>query len=130
MEIRHTFPKSMRLTHKRDIDRLYNNACVIKQYPLKLMVRFEEPSASNNAFKIVLSVPKRLHRKAVSRNLIKRRMKESFRQSNADLNAKLNENKKVAHLMLVYISKHIATYAEIDTAWKAILADIDKEISK
>lgn len=119
----------MRLTHKRDIDRLYNNACVIKQYPLKLMVRFEEAPSTNDRLKIVLSVPKRLHKKAVSRNLIKRRMKESFRQSNVPLCEKLSENEKMAHLMLVYIGKHIATYKEIDTAWKSILPAIDKELS-
>lgn len=57
----------------------------------------------------MVSVPKKLFKRAVKRNLLKRRLRESFRKQKHDLAPGID-------LLLTYSTKEILSYEEIYTA--------------
>ena len=68
--------------------------------------------------RIVVSVPKKMFRRAVKRNLLKRRIRESYRTQKA-----LLEGSRV-DLMFVYTSKEVLDSAVIREAVGAILTTV------
>lgn len=69
-----------------------------------------------------MAVPKRRFKRAVQRNLIKRRTREAFRLNKQLLNA-ANEDLHI-RLMLIYTADKAAPYAQIATAVQKILHHI------
>lgn len=57
---------------------------------------------------LIISVPKKIYKRAVKRNLIRRRIREAFR-----LNCKDLPNIQGKDLLLVYVSSHIMDYGKI-----------------
>lgn len=57
---------------------------------------------------LIISVPKKIYKRAVKRNLIRRRIREAFR-----LNCKNLPNIQGKDLLLVYVSSHIMDYGKI-----------------
>ena len=58
--------------------------------------------------RIMVSVPKKLFKRAVKRNLLKRRIRESYRKQKHDLNLKSGVD-----LLFMYSTKEILSYEEI-----------------
>lgn len=58
--------------------------------------------------RIMVSVPKKLFKRAVKRNLLKRRIRESYRKQKDDLNLKSGVD-----LLFMYSTKEILSYEEI-----------------
>lgn len=58
--------------------------------------------------RIMVSVPKKLFKRAVKRNLLKRRIRESYRKQKHDLNFKNGVD-----LLFMYSTKEILSYEEI-----------------
>ena len=58
--------------------------------------------------RIMVSVPKKLFKRAVKRNLLKRRIRESYRKQKHDLNLKSGVD-----LLFMYSTKDILSYEEI-----------------
>lgn len=75
--------------------------------------------------RIMVSVPKKLFKRAVKRNLLKRRIRESYR-----LQKGLLPDGHGADILFIYNSKEIACSNEIFYAVGAILTDIGNEIGK
>ena len=74
--------------------------------------------------RIVVSVPKKMFRRAVKRNLLKRRIREAYR-----LQKQLLTGNGV-DLMFVYKSKDIAPYSQISDCVAAILKQISSKLHK
>lgn len=72
---RYALPKTERLSGRDDIGRLFTRGEAFLVYPVKCTYRFREEGPN----RIMVIVPKRNHKKAVSRNLLKRRMREAYR---------------------------------------------------
>ena len=58
--------------------------------------------------RLIISVPKKIYKRAVKRNLIRRRVREAFR-----LNCRELPNVKGRDILLVYVSSHIMDYGKI-----------------
>lgn len=58
--------------------------------------------------RIMVSVPKKLFKRAVKRNLLKRRIRESYRKQKHDLNLKNGVD-----LLFMYSTKEVLSYEEI-----------------
>mgnify|MGYP000208509364 CR=1 FL=1 len=88
------------------------------KYPLGLIfLSFEGESQIEAPFRVAFSVPKKNFKKAVQRNLLKRRMREAFRIHQSLLPTK--DEKSVPlyhHLMFIYQSKDIEPYQRIEQA--------------
>ena len=75
--------------------------------------------------RMMVSVPKKLFKRAVKRNIIKRRIRESYRLQKGILPEGAG-----ADMLFIYNSKEIAESGEIFAAVRAILKDIGHEIRK
>lgn len=115
-----SFKKEERLTHKKWIDELFESGKVIKKYPLLgVWKKVEHPL--EYPLQVGVSVPKRKFKKAVERNLLKRRIKEAYRLKKAEVYEEIEGN---FLLMLVYVAKEEKQFAEIQKAAYSICEEL------
>ncbi|MBQ7773215.1 MAG: ribonuclease P protein component [Bacteroidales bacterium] len=120
-----TFTKEERLSSFREIQALMKEGKTLFHYPFKAVYLFPkadittDTSEAKNA--IMVSVPKRNFKRAVKRNLLKRRIREGYR-----LNKELLEAPQgcKAHLLFVYVSKDIMEYSHIERKMKELMQQI------
>lgn len=75
--------------------------------------------------RIVISVSKKFFKRAVKRNLLKRRIRESYRLQKRDITVEGGMD-----LLLIYSTKEIMSYEEIHTAVGQIIEKINKTTAK
>jgi ribonuclease P protein component len=126
MDVSARLTKSERLSSKRLIERIFGSGrggCV---YPLKYRVLESDADDNKAAVSVLFSVPKRQFKRAWKRNLIKRRMKESYRQAKTTLVETMTSRGRHADIALVCIAEknNIPDYKTIDDAIHKILAQI------
>jgi ribonuclease P protein component len=104
-----TFPKAVRLNHRRDIESLIKDGKAFNVYPLRVVSR---PVAFNLAapVKLVISVPKRVFKRAVQRNLLKRRIREAFRLNRMELTTTLEKQNRSIHVLVIFTGKEPASF--------------------
>lgn len=125
----YSFKKHERLCEKRFIDELFQNGISFYEYPFRVFYKFIEFDSIDNA-KILISVSKRNIKNAVSRNLIKRRIREAYRLNKFFFleNLKLH-NKKLA-FAVIYTAKTPLDYKLIVEKIVLILQSIIKRNEK
>lgn len=113
------FPKSSKLTNKRLIDKVFSEGNVDFAYPFRVVslpYSKDNESVDNECDNIdrvhvFVSVSKKLHKRAVKRNKIRRRCKEAFRLNINKLDYTLKEDLNIA---FIYISKEEINYKTIE----------------
>ncbi len=110
-----SFQKSERLCKKRDIELLFREGKIFRTDELKLFYRFFEPSNGNVPCKILISVPKKQQPLAVSRNKIKRLIREAWRKNNTTLYETLLKNELTLHVAFICFSHKIPAYNDIES---------------
>ena len=108
---RHTFNRSERLKSQTLIGRLFKDSQSFIAYPLR--VAWVELSHLDAPAQVVISVPKRVFKTAVARNLLKRRIREAWRLHKHLFYEKRSEKPPVA-LLLMYIAKEPLPYSDIE----------------
>lgn len=121
-----TFSKAERLCSRVLIEQLFKNGKAFNTFPFKFV--WLRASESDVPVKTVISVPKRLFKRAVDRNKLKRRIREAYRKEKSVLYELLNENK--IHLMIVYTGKSISEYNLIEEKIMEGLLRLVKEINQ
>ncbi|MDH5366596.1 MAG: ribonuclease P protein component [Cyclobacteriaceae bacterium] len=118
-----TFKKSERLCSKKLIKELFDKGSSFYIYPFKV---FYNPNKRlDELHQVLFSVPKRNFKKAVDRNLIKRRMREAYR-----LNKQTINNSKPKLIAYIYTPKEILDYHQIEKKLKISLERLlEKDIS-
>lgn len=119
-----SFPKKERLTSKKEIEGLFQDSSSFYLHPL--ILRYRKASEDADCHKILLTAPKKNFKRAVDRNLIKRRLKEAYRLNKAligDLNT-------FYHIGFVYVGKTILTYQQIEDKLKSLLLRLKKQAKK
>jgi ribonuclease P protein component len=126
----YTFKKEERLCNKRLIDSLFQSGSSFLCYPFKVSWL---PSEESQPFpvQILFSVPKKRFKRAVDRNLIKRRMREAYRLHKQQyLYDKLNDADKNIILSLGYIGKEIAPFELAEKKMLKLLTQLCGEIGR
>ncbi len=120
---RFTFSKAERLKSKKKIEELFKNGSSFHLYPF--LVRFVSKGEEDTTNEVMISVPKKYHKLAVKRNLIKRRVREAYRL-NKHL---LNENCANGFLLaFMYLSNDILSFQEIQEKLTSALHRLSKEV--
>lgn len=110
---RFTLPKSHILRSKTEIDALVERGAVLFRYPIKVYYLEREGFS-----RIMVSVPKRNFKRAVKRNLLKRRIREAWR-----LNAGILVG-ATYDLLFVYLGREIESYERIEATLTGLLRQL------
>ena len=117
-----TLRKEERLYGERVISYLFDHGHAFFQTPYKVFW-IKNPETSVYSIRFAVSVPKRRFKRAVKRNLLKRRTREAFRTNKHILNTVVADGKQV-HLLVIYSSDKLLPYAELEESMKKILQHI------
>lgn len=108
-----TFKKEERLSKDKIIDQLFKEGKSFLIFPLRI-VWFENDLNTEFPAQVLISVPKKKIRKAVNRNLIKRRIREAYRKNKSSLYEILNKASRKCTFAIIYTSSEIACYKELE----------------
>ena len=112
---RFTLPRNHILRSKTDIDALLERGAVLFRYPIKAYYLDRETPDQVGFSRMMVSVPKRNFKRAVKRNLLKRRVREAWR-----LNSGLLGDRQV-DILFVYLGREIERYDRIEATLTGIL---------
>lgn len=110
-----TFTKEERLTNKKYFEQLFSEGKQFKLFPFRL-VYLKKKLETTKPVQAGIVVPKRLIKKAVQRNRIKRQMREAYRKNKQLIYSNITES-------------HILLISFIDTnEWKSI--ELEEKMKK
>jgi len=104
---RFSFPKQERLHKRKLIQGLFDQGSSFYSYPFKIWFK-RNPDDQFPVHQVMISVSRKNFRKAVDRNRIKRRIRESIR-----LNKNLLPQDPKLLIAYIYTAKEILTFAQI-----------------
>lgn len=121
MRQRCTLTKEERLRGKKNIQELFEHGQSLLQYPLRVVYILKQNESGAFA-KVLFSVPKRRFKKAHDRNLLRRRMKESYRQ---------HKNWSEGRLILAfsYIANEPASFKDIEKAIQILMDRVNQRVN-
>ena len=117
-----SFPKKERLCGKTAISKLLAQGRHASVPGMRFLYMNE---TGNDHARLLISVPKKIFKRAVKRNLYKRRIRESWRRQKQLLNVEGGID-----ILIMYSSKELLTYEEIYTAIGLIIEKINRHLSK
>jgi len=114
-----TFRKEERLKSKKLISLLFSKGRSLTVYPLKIVYLKNEDARNDESILFSCTVPKKTFKKAVTRNLLKRRIREAYRLEKNQIidEFELVENEQYA-IMLIFIGQEVVDYAPIQKAMR------------
>ena len=107
--MKYTLGKQERLKRRKLIEKLYTEGKSVKNFPLRMMY-LQTQHTSDFPCQVGVSVPKRNFKLAVSRNRIKRLLRESYRLQKEIVYNNLEEPYV---FMISYIGKEEPVYEEV-----------------
>ena len=120
-EVRNTLPKKERLCGKTAISMLLAKGKHGNVPGMRYVCRYGTDAGVN---RIVVSVSKKFFKRAVKRNLLKRRIRESWRRQKHQITPEGNFD-----ILLIYSVKDILSYEEIYTAVGQIIENLNSRFA-
>ncbi|MGZ3767686.1 MAG: ribonuclease P protein component [Mucilaginibacter sp.] len=126
----YTFTKEERLCNKKLIDQLYHSGSSFLCYPFKVSwTHAADPQPF--AAQVLFSVSKKRYKRAVDRNLIKRRIREAYRLHKQEyLYSMCDDMDRRIVFSIGYIGKEIATYEFIEKKMLKLLTQLSEQVAK
>jgi ribonuclease P protein component len=115
-----TFRKSERLCSKKVIEALFDNGKKFFCSPFLIVWSYNNSEALSPV-QVAFSVPKKEFKLAVTRNLIKRRMREAYRKNKMVLYDYLNASEKKIVLTIIYREKSVLDYITVENTVKQMI---------
>lgn len=115
-----TFSKKERICSRLVIEKLIGRKHALFCYPFKCYYDFV-PSGGEDCNQMAISVPKRIVKTAVARNLLKRRVREAYRLNKHLLQTATSERQRCCRMLFVFVGKEIPTYNFVENKIIGIL---------
>lgn len=123
----YSFSKEERLCSVKLIDKLFHNGSSFLLYPFRI-VWLRESLSSEIPAQVLISVPKKKFKRAVDRNLLKRRIREIYRlQKSEKLYPFLSEHSVTMIIGINYIGNEIGDYTFLEKKFNAAILKLKKE---
>lgn len=116
----YSFPSEEKLKSSKLISKLFNEGNSHFSYPIKFLYLLEKPQQWAKP-QASVSVSSKTFKKAVDRNLIKRRMREAFRLNKSDLLDIMKAENVSFYGMFIYVAKEVLSYQEIENGISKII---------
>lgn len=128
MQHQFKFSKNERLSSKKTIDKLFTDGKALFAFPFRIIV-LPSQTETSAPVQVLFSVPKKNFKRAVHRNLIKRRMHEAYRLNKNSFTSNFSTSGTSTAIMFIYIEKEIKDYASIEKGMKKALSKIGRLIA-
>jgi ribonuclease P protein component len=125
--MKETFHKSERLCSKKVISFLFEKGNSLYT-PLFKVVWTISPEPLKDPAQVAFSVSKRNFRKAIHRNLIKRRLREAYRKNKYLLYNTLTSFETTMVFIIIFRGNKICDFQTIEKSMIELLAKLDSEI--
>jgi len=96
-------------------------------HPIRLVWKKEE-NLSEGSIKSIIVASKKYLKLASERNIVRRRIKESYRLNKIEIETLLADNNKQLNIAIIYQNEKILPYKVIEEKIKLILARLREEI--
>ena len=124
---RNTFKRSEKLKSSRIIGELFKSGDIITVVPLKLFWKLDNNNQTIPT-RMAVTVPAKNFKRAVDRNLIKRRIREAYRLNKYNLIDSLSDKKLSLIFVFLYLPKTICPYQQISEAVIKVLKIISDHL--
>jgi len=128
---KYTFKKEERLCSKRRIESLFHNGSSFIVYPFRAVYQVE-PSLplGSPSVAILISVSKKRFKKAVSRNRIKRLLREAYRLEKSALGSFLGQHSLHLSLAIQYVGTEELPLVILREKMQQLMCRIENGLSK
>lgn len=99
-----------------------------KRADVEMTAAVETIDAESRRVEVMFSVPKKFHKRANRRNLLKRRTREAYRLHREPLRERLQQQGATLRVALIYSTKECHTYKTISYAVQRILEQISQRL--
>lgn len=122
----YTLPRSERLRSLKAIRRMFGEGRGGFVYPFRYIwiADKQDGVAEGRGIEVMFSVPKKFHKRANKRNLLKRRTREAYRLNREELCERISQAGVEVNLAFIYSTKEVHSYKTIENAVQKILAQV------
>lgn len=118
-----------RLCEKKRIDALFTSGNSFIVYPYRIVYR-PVPDTDSVPVSMFVSIPKKRFKRAVKRNLIRRRIKEAYRKNKHILTDTFQNQKITLDMAILYLDKEILDYQTLEKKLKDLLQKLKETVCK
>ncbi len=123
-----SFQKGERLSGAKTISSLFQSGRSVVSHPFRII--YNQSDAAAYPVCVVISVPKRLFKRAVDRNLLKRRIREAYRLNKKHFYPGLESLNVRLNLVIQYQHREIIDYHSIQSGLVKGMHKVIQQVSR